>query len=74
MKKLKAKCASILRGALFLTPGIGFAVRYWHSVPPMINILAAIGVESICGISLLFYIAIRAQIRSRRQSREIEPH
>lgn len=71
MKKLKIFVNAILRGALFLAPGIGLAIRYWHSAPPMINILAAIGVESICGILLTFYIAIRAQLHSRRQSTDI---
>ena len=47
MKKLKRIVGAILRIAFYLAPGVGFALWQWHQCKPLINILAAVGVESL---------------------------
>lgn len=47
MKKLKRIVGVILRSAFYLAPSVGFALWQWHQCKLLINILAAVGVESL---------------------------
>lgn len=47
MKKLRIFAAAVIRGALLLTPGVAFSIWQWHSTTALINILAAVGLETL---------------------------
>ena len=47
MKKLRVFAAAVIRGALLLFPAVAFLIWQWHSTPAMINILAAVGLETL---------------------------
>ena len=54
MKKLKTIAAAIVRAALLLSPGIAFAVWCWPMLDPLINILAAVGLETLFLLVFMF--------------------
>lgn len=70
MKKVKIIVAAIVRGALLIAPGTAFAVWQWGKVSALVNILAAVGLET--GFLLIFsfiVVAIRvARERAHAQS------
>lgn len=47
MKTVKKLLAILIRLALILSPGIVFVILFWSVLPPVINILAAVGLETI---------------------------
>lgn len=61
MRKLKTIAAAIVRAALLLSPGIGFAFWFWQMLDPIINILAAVGFETLF---LLVFVFISVTIQA----------
>lgn len=47
MKKLKIIVAAIVRGALLLAPGAAYLWWIWSTVPALVAILAAVGLETL---------------------------
>lgn len=79
MKKLKTIAAAIVRAALLLSPGIAFAVWCWQMLHPVINILAAVGLETLFLLVFVFisvtvqaYKADKAEKAAQAENEEIE--
>ena len=47
MKKIKIFVAAVVRGALLLAPGAIFYFWQWGKVSALVNILAAVGLETL---------------------------
>lgn len=63
MKKLKTIAAAIVRAALLLSPGIGFAFWCWPMLDPIINILASVGLETLF---LLVFVFITVTMQAEK--------
>lgn len=61
MKKIKIIVAAILRGALLLSPGVVFYLWQWGKVSALVNILAAIGLESLF-LMIFSFIAVAINV------------
>lgn len=58
MKKLRIFAAAVIRGALLLSPGVAFSIWQWHSTTALINILAAVGLETLFLLAFVFISVI----------------
>lgn len=58
MKKLRIFVAAVIRGALLLSPGVAFSIWQWHSTTALINILAAVGLETLFLLAFVFISVI----------------
>ncbi len=67
MKKIKNIVAAIIRGALLITPGTAFAVWQWGKVSAMVNILAAVGLETLFLLLFTFFKVAYEVTRTRTQ-------
>lgn len=73
MKKLKTIAAAIVRAALLLSPGIAFAVWHWPMLNPLINILAAVGLETLFLLVIVFISVITPAVKAtKKDDRENE--
>ncbi len=69
MKRIKIIVAAILRGALLLTPGVAFAVWQWGKMSALVNILAALGLETLFLIAFTFFTVIIHAARDEARKR-----
>lgn len=65
MKKIKFIVAAIIRGTLLLTPGVAFAIWQWSKVSALVNILAAVGLESIF-LFLFAFLKVALDVAQKR--------
>lgn len=76
MKRIIIIVAAIVRGALLISPGTAFAVWQWGKVSALINILAAVGLETVFLLVFSFIVvAIRVahdEARKRAATGETE--
>lgn len=73
MKKIKIIVAAILRGALLVIPGTAFAVWQWGKVSTLVNILAAVGLETVFLLIFSFIVvAIRVARDEAKKKEESE--
>lgn len=74
MKKLRIFAAAVIRGSLLLTPGVAFSIWQWHSTTALINILAAVGLETLFLLVFVFITvtvqAYKAEKKSRAEGQE----
>ena len=77
MKKLKIITGAIVRGALLLSPGVAFSIWQWHSTAALINILAAVGLETLLLLAIVFISvigkAVKETIKDHKEAKEISP-
>lgn len=69
MKKLRIFAAAVIRGALLLTPGVAFSIWQWHSTTALINILAAVGLETLFLLVFVFITVTIQAYRAEKKSR-----
>ncbi len=68
MKRIKIIVAAILRGALLIAPGTAFAVWQWGKVAALVNILAAVGLETLFLLVFSFFTVAFDEARKRSAS------
>lgn len=75
MKRIKIIVAAIVRGALLLTPGTVFAVWQWGKVSALVNILAAVGLETLFLFVFSFFTVAyhTARDEARKRMAAINP-
>jgi len=75
MKKIKVIAAAIIRGALLLSPGAVFAVWQWGKVSALVNIQAAVGLETLFLFVFSFFtVAIHAaRDEARKRMAAVDP-
>lgn len=70
MKKIKIIVAAILRGSLLISPGTAFAVWQWGKVSALINILAAVGLETVFLLVFSFIVVAIRVARDEARKRD----
>lgn len=71
MKKIKIIVAAILRGALLIAPGTAFAVWQWGKVSALINILAAVGLETLF-LFVFAFVKVAFDVARKRSNSDKE--
>lgn len=69
MKKIKIIVAAIVRGVLLISPGVAFALWQWGKVPALINILAAIGLETMF-LLIFAFIKVAFDVARKRSTEQ----
>ncbi len=72
MKKVKIIASAILRVALLLTPGVAFAVWQWAKVSALVNLLAAVGLETLFLFVFTFVTVMISAARQRTAAHDQE--
>lgn len=72
MKKLRVLAAAVTRGALLLSPGVAFSIWQWHSTTALINILAAVGLETLFLLVFVFISVTVQAYKAEKKSRQEE--
>ena len=67
MKKIKHIVAVLMKMAIPFTPGIAAVVWLHHIRGWPVSILAALGVEFITGILIMFAATVAAQFKAQRE-------
>ena len=70
MKKIKIFTAAVVRGALILAPGVIFFFWQWGKVSSLVNILAAVGLETLF---LLVFSVVKVGIDVARKQSKSSP-
>lgn len=73
MKKIRIIVAAIVRGALLIAPGMAFAVWQWGKVSALINILAAVGLETAFLLVFSFIVVAIRVARNEAKKRAAMP-
>lgn len=68
MKTVKKLLAILIRLALILSPGIVFVILFWSVLHPAINILAAVGLETIFLTVIVLISAMAVSVHEARKN------
>lgn len=71
MKRIKIIVAAIVRGALLISPGTAFAVWQWGKVSALINILAAVGLETVF-LLVFAFVKVAFDVARKRSNSDTE--
>ena len=66
MKKVKFIAGAILRGVLFLSPGIISYLIVFSNYPVLVNIMSSIGVEFLALVVFSFFSILAQAIRDQK--------
>ena len=67
MKKIRIIVAAIVRGALLVSPGTAFAIWQWGKVSALVNILAAVGLETVF-LLVFAFVKVAFDVARKRSS------
>lgn len=67
MKKLCFIARAILRGAIFLSPGVITFLYIRHNYPLLVNIMCALGAEYTALLLIAFWVSLAQAVRNYRK-------
>lgn len=73
MKRIKFIVAAIVRGTLLISPGTAFAVWQWGKVSALVNILAAVGLETLFLIVFAYFKVLNDLARKKNEQESTAP-